>query len=355
VRYSRRSWGLLLNAYRPLLGVSVGDPSGIGPEIAVKALSEKEVYRISRPLLVCDLRVIEDAIALTGVSVTARSVTQPGSGEYTHGTIDVLDMHNVDYETFRYKTIAAMTGKASYEYIARVVELALAGEIDATVTGPIHKEAIRAAGIQHAGHTEIYGALTGTKDYAMMLAEGAFRVAHVSTHVSLREAVDRVKKQRVIKVIDLAHDALKDMGITTPRIAVAGLNPHAGEHGLFGAEEIDEIIPAIEAAQRTGKTVEGPIPSDTVFSKMKGGQYDVVVVMYHDQGHIPTKLTSFEYDQATDTWLSVSGVNITLGLPIIRTSVDHGVAFDKAGEGRASPESMIQALEMAVRLAQKDH
>jgi 4-hydroxythreonine-4-phosphate dehydrogenase len=243
-----------------------------------------------------------------------------------------------------------MSGLASNQYIEKVIQLAMAKKIDATITGPIHKEAINAAGIHEAGHTEIYARLTGTKDYAMMLAEGDFRVVHVSTHVSLQEAINRAKKERVYKVICLADDALRKMGTEKPRIAVAGLNPHAGENGMFGREEIEEIIPAIEQARAEGKTVEGPIPPDTVFSKMKGGQYDIVVVMYHDQGHIPTKLAGFNYDRKTNTWLSMSGVNVTLGLPIIRSSVDHGVAFGKAGEGRANPESMIQAIEMGVRM-----
>ena len=230
----------------------------------------------------------------------------------------------------------------------------MSGEIDATVTGPINKEAINRAGFHYSGHTEIYADLTHTKDYAMMLMHEQFRVIHVSTHVSLREACNRVKKDRVYKVIKLGYDTLKRLGIENPKIAVAGLNPHSGESGLFGREEIEEIEPAIKQAQREGLSVEGPIPPDTVFSKMQGGQYDIVVVMYHDQGHIPTKLLGFQYDEKTKTWDSVSGVNITLGLPIIRVSVDHGTAFGKAGEGRANPESIIQAIKIAARLASSE-
>ena len=336
---------------KPLIGISVGDPAGIGPEITAKALCLKSVYEMCRPLVVSDLEVMNEAIRFSALDLKTRAVASVREGRFELGTVDVLDMKNVDMDKLKYKTVAAMTGQASYDYIEKVIRLALAGEIDATVTGPIHKEAINAAGIHHAGHTEIYAQLTGTKDYAMMLAEGDFRVVHVSTHVSLKEAIKRVKKPRIMKVIELAYQALKKLGIEEPRIAVAGLNPHAGEGGLFGREEIDEIIPAIEEARRTGKNVDGPIPPDTVFSKMKGGQYDIVVVMYHDQGHIPTKLSGFAYDRDTNTWLSMSGVNVTLGLPIIRASVDHGVAFGKAGEGRANPESMIQAIEMAVKLA----
>ena len=339
-----------MSGSKPLIGISVGDPAGIGPEITAKTLNLERIYEICKPLVVCDFNVMVEAAKFSKVDLKMRSVDTPAEGNYEFGTIDVLDMKNVDMDKLEYKQVAAMTGQASYEYISKVIQLALAGDIDATVTGPIHKEAINAAGVHHAGHTEIYAEQTGTKDYAMMLAEGDFRVVHVSTHVSLKEAIERVKKARVLKVIELAYNALRKLGIEEPRIAVAGLNPHAGENGLFGTEEMDEIIPAIEEAKKSGKNVDGPIPPDTVFSKMQGGQYDIVVVMYHDQGHIPTKLAGFKYNRETNTWLSMSGVNVTLGLPIVRSSVDHGVAFGKAGEGRANPESMIQAIAMAIKL-----
>ncbi|MHC4458843.1 MAG: PdxA family dehydrogenase, partial [Planctomycetota bacterium] len=222
-----------------------------------------------------------------------------------------------------------------------------------TVTGPINKAAIHAAGHHFAGHTEIYATLTNTRDYCMMLTHGGFRVTHVSTHVSLREACDRVKKDRIIRVIDLTYDALENVGVSEPKIAVAGLNPHCGEEGLFGHEDDEEIRPAVEHAAGEGKNVEGPVPADTVFSKMRGGMYDAVVVMYHDQGHIPTKLIGFQYDEQTGQWGAMSGVNVTLGLPIVRTSVDHGTAFGKAGEGRANPQSMIEAIKLGALLAKK--
>ena len=247
--------------------------------------------------------------------------------------------------------VSADCGRASFEYVKKVIELALAKEIDATVTGPINKEAINLAGFHYSGHTEIFADFTRTKDYAMMLLHGHFRVIHVSTHVSLREACNRVRRDRVYRVIQLGHETLNRLGIENPKIGVAGLNPHAGESGLFGREEIEEIEPAIVQAQKDGLKVEGPVPPDTVFSKMQGGQYDLVVVMYHDQGHIPTKLLGFQYDEKTKTWGSISGVNITCGLPIIRVSVDHGTAFGKAGEGRANPESLVQALRIAAQLA----
>ena len=336
---------------RPLLGISAGDPAGIGPEVTVKALALDATYRIARPLVVCDRRVVDDAVRFCRLPLATRAVGSPQDGQYEHGVVDVLDLPNVDRDRFAYNTVAAMTGAAAFAYIERVIRLALRKEIAATVTGPIHKQALRLAGHAYAGHTEIYADLTGTRDYAMMLADGDFRVVHVSTHVSLREACDRVKRARVLRVIELADDACRKLGVARPRIAVGALNPHAGEGGLFGREEIEEIAPAIEEACSRGICAEGPVPSDTVFSKMRGGLYDVVVAMYHDQGHIPTKLAGLQYDRATDTWTSVSGVNVTLGLPVIRTSVDHGVAFDRAGQGRANPESMIQAIQLAARLA----
>ncbi len=336
--------------YRPLIGISVGDPSGIGPEITAKALSLREIYDLSKPLVVAEKEMLEEAIQFSKLNLKTHCISFPKEGLYRFGTIDLLDVKNVDGKSVRHKMVSAEYGRASFEYVRKVIELAMTKEIDATVTGPISKEAINLAGFHYSGHTEIYADLTQTKDYAMMLVHDQFRVIHVSTHVSLREACDLVKKDRVYRVIRLGYEAVKRLGVENPKIAVAGLNPHAGEDGLFGREEIEEIQPAIKQAQNENFNVEGPIPPDTVFSKMQGAQYDLVVVMYHDQGHIPTKLVGFQYDDKTKTWGSMSGVNITCGLPIIRVSVDHGTAFGKAGEGRANPESMIQAIKTAVKL-----
>jgi 4-phospho-D-threonate 3-dehydrogenase / 4-phospho-D-erythronate 3-dehydrogenase len=270
---------------------------------------------------------------------------------FNFGTIDVLDLQRLPLAQVRHKEVTAGQGGASFAYVAKLIELAMADEIDATVTGPINKAAINAAGHHYAGHTEIYADLTQTRNYSMMLSEGNFRVAHVSTHVSLREACERVKKERVLNVIRLAHHALRQLGIQAPKIGVAGLNPHCGEGGLFGNEDDQEIAPAVAAARAEQIAADGPLPADTVFSKMRGGMYDLVVVMYHDQGHIPTKLMGFQYDDQTGIWGQMAGVNVTLGLPIIRVSVDHGTAFGKAGEGRANPQSMIEALKLAAQLA----
>ena len=340
-----------MTTHRPLLGISVGDPAGIGPEITAKTLAMPEIYAMCRPLAVAEAGMMRDACRIAGVNLRIHGVDDPAAGQYRPGTLDVLDMKNIAACDIVHKKVSAACGRASFEYVKKVIELALAGEIDGTVTGPINKEAINAGGVHYPGHTEIYADLTGTRDYAMMLVHKHFRVIHVSTHVSMREACDRVKEDRVYRVIRLGCDTLGKLGVPRARIAVAGLNPHAGETGLFGREEIEEIRPAIQRAVRDGLTVEGPIPPDTVFSKMQGGQYDLVVVMYHDQGHIPTKVLGFDYDETTDTWGAVSGINITCGLPIIRVSVDHGTAFGKAGDGRANPESMIEAVRTAAQLA----
>lgn len=335
----------------PIIGISMGDPGGIGPEICAKALARKEIYELCRPLVVGDARVIENAVRFSRLELRTASCRRVAEARFSFGAIDVLDLENLPLEKLRHKEVTAEQGKASFAYVAKLIELALAGEIDATVTGPINKAAIHAAGYSYAGHTEIYADLTGTRNYSMMLAEGDFRVAHVSTHVSLREACERVKRGRVLEVIRLASEALRRLGIEKPRIAVAGLNPHCGEGGIFGREDDEEIAPAVADARAEGIDAEGPLPADTVFSKMRGGLYDLVVVMYHDQGHIPTKLVGFQFDARTGAWGQMAGVNVTLGLPIIRVSVDHGTAFGKAGEGRANPQSMIEAIRLAARLA----
>lgn len=340
-----------MNTDKPVIAISAGDPAGIGPEICAYALNKPGIYNECKPLVICDPAIMEQAKTICGLDLEMNPVDTPGQGKFSHGTIDVLQMPNVDREQFRYEKVSPMCGKASFEYVRKAIDLAMKGMADATVTGPINKESLHQAGIQYPGHTEIYAHYTGTSNYAMMLADLEFRVIHVSTHVSMRDAIQAITRERVLDVIRLADTALKQMGFAVPRIAVNGLNPHAGEHGLFGQEEIDEIIPAIETARQEGILADGPHPPDTIFPKMKGGQYDIVVCMYHDQGHIPTKLTGFRYNHERETWEGMSGVNITLGLPIIRVSVDHGTAFDRAGKGTANPESMVQAIRYAAKLA----
>jgi 4-hydroxythreonine-4-phosphate dehydrogenase len=337
---------------RPCIAISVGDPGGIGPEITAKALASRELYRLCRPLVVAEQGLMREAVRIARVALRVNAVQEPEAGLYRFGTLDVLDLGNFELSALRYGEVTAAQGKASFEFIRKVIELAMAGKAAAAVTGPIHKEAINKAGYRYSGHTEIFAELTGTRDYAMMLADGDFRVVHVTTHASLRQAIAGVKSGRVLKVIHLAQEALRRSGIAWPRIGVAGLNPHAGEGGLFGTEEIDEILPAVRQAQAEGLAVEGPLPADTIFVKMRGGLYDAVVAMYHDQGHIPTKLVGFSLDKKSRRWLAMAGVNVTLGLPIVRTSVDHGVAFGKAGSGKANPQSLIEAIRLAVRLCE---
>ena len=335
----------------PILGITMGDPGGIGPEICAKALGDPGIFDVCRPIVVGDAAILANAAAFSGLDLATNACRQTADARFSPGILDVLDLGNLPLAELRHKTVTALQGRASFEYIERAIALAMSGEIHGTVTGPINKAAVNAAGFHYAGHTEIYGEKTGTADYAMMLADGNFRVTHVSTHVSLRKACDRVKQARVLTVIRLTHETLKRLDIGGPRIAVAGLNPPGGEGGLFGSEDAAEIAPAVEAARAEGIRVEGPLPADTVFSKMRGGMFDAVVVMYHDQGHIPAKLVGFQYDDATGTWSQMAGVNVTIGLPIVRTSVDHGTAFDKAGEGRANPQSMIEAIKMAAQLS----
>ena len=335
---------------KPIIAITIGDPAGIGAEITVRALGDEEIYKKSKLVVIGSRSVIDDALKFipSNLKLNVIKDTKEMKGEF--GTIDLMDLNNITLAEFDYGKVSEKAGKASLEYIYKGIDLAMEGLVDAVVTGPIHKEAIKAAGSPFAGHTEIFATRTKTKDYAMMLTDESLRVIHVSTHVSLRQACDLVKKDRVLTVIRLADKALRDLGIKHPKIGVAGLNPHAGEGGLFGHEELEEIIPAIEQAKKENITVDGPVPPDTIFSKVIGGQYDIAVVMYHDQGHIPMKVIGFKYNKETNKWSSMSGVNVTVGLPIIRTSVDHGVAFGKAGEGRANEESMVEDIKMAINI-----
>jgi 4-hydroxythreonine-4-phosphate dehydrogenase len=332
----------------------MGDPGGIGPEVCAKALALEEVQAACRPLVVGDASIVEEAVRFCGLALGVRPVSEPDDGRYERGTIDVLDLRNVASGQLQLGRATPEQGRASFEYVAKAIELALRREVDANVTGPINKAAVNAAGFRYAGHTEIYADMTGVADYALMLVHGGFRVAHVSTHVSLRQACEAVRKERVLKVIELAHDAVRRITGGRARLAVAGLNPHCGEGGLFGTEDDEEVAPAVRAARERGIEVEGPVPADTLFPKLRGGQYDAVIAMYHDQGHVPTKLLGFRYDDRTGTWTSVAGVNVTLGLPIVRTSVDHGTAFDRAGQGTASAQSMVDAIHLAAALATSD-
>lgn len=326
---------------RPLLALTLGDPAGIGPEVVVKALQHTHVYQQCRPLVVGDRRML--AQAATWVQATALGfdvVQTPDQGAYTPGVITVLDLGNADPAHITPGQVSAAAGRAAVEYVFRACDLAMAGEVDAIVTAPLNKEAMNQAGFHYAGHTELLAERTGAARVSMLLTGPKLRVVHVSTHVSLAEAIRRVTPARVEEVIDLAQRSCQALGIDEPRIAVAGLNPHASEGGLFGNEEEIAIAPAVAAARARGLNVSDALPPDTVFLRAVKGEFDIVVAMYHDQGHIPMKLLAFD-----------SGVNVSMGLPIIRTSVDHGTAFDIAGMGKASEESMVAAIDVAVQMA----
>jgi len=340
------------NQQKPIIGVTMGDRASIGPEIALKALLNPGIYEVCRPLLVGDAGVFDQIRDMLKLDISLNAVKTVAEAEFKFGRPDILDLKNVDISRLKFGEISAMCGDASFKAVKKVIDLALAGEIDATVTGPINKKSINEAGHHFAGHTEIYATYTGTNKYAMLLVEDNMKVIHVSTHVSLRQACDLVKKDRILEVVELLQNGLISLGETNLKIGIAGLNPHAGDSGLFGTEDDREILPAVEEAKRRGYDVEGPVPADTMFAKAATGYYGGVVAMYHDQGHIPFKLSGFKWNAEKKQMDSVKGVNITMGLPIIRTSVDHGTAFEIAGKGVASADAMVLAIQSAVQLYQ---
>lgn len=272
---------------KPVIAITMGDPAGIGAEIIVKALAQKKIRDVCIPIVIGDYAVMEDAVHFTKSGGKLYRISKVEDAVEESNAINLMDLHLFEKGEWKYKTVDAKCGKAAYLYVEKAIALAMKREVHAVVTGPLNKEALNLAGYPYSGHTEIFAKLTNTKNYAMLLMGGGLRVIHVSTHVSMREACERVTKERVYEVIRLAHEAMEMLGIRNPRIGVAGLNAHCSENGLFGHEEEKEIIPAIQKATAAGLSVEGPVPPDTVFVKAKAGQYDVVVAMYHDQGHIP--------------------------------------------------------------------
>src|SRR5215469_5852566 len=332
------------------LAITMGDPAGIGPEIIVKAcarLRDRLEASDLKLLIIGSRRAFDLANRQLGAGIDAAEVRS-----------DDVDWPNLAFlqaddegEAIAPGILSADGGRFAYKAVEQGVRLAMAGRIGGIVTAPLNKEALNKAGYHYPGHTEMLAALTGVRGSVMLLAHGNMRVSHVSTHVALADVPARLTPQRLRLVVDLTHKALLGLGIARPKIAVAALNPHAGEGGLFGRQDIEISQPTIAQAVADGLDVIGPVPGDTVFVKLRAGQYDAVVAMYHDQGHIPVKLLGFEVDPATGKWRELSGVNVTLGLPIIRTSVDHGTAFDIAGKGIANERSMIEAIEYAERLA----
>lgn len=323
---------------RPVIGIPLGDPAGIGPEIVVKALSEKKVYEACKPLVIGERNVVRQALKLCGLNLGLNVVENPGMGKYSNGTIDLIDLQNIDVSKLKIGEIQASAGQAAFDYIKRSVEMAVANEVDAIATTPINKESLKAAHIDYIGHTEILAGLTNTKDPLTMFEVRNMRVFFLTRHVSLRQACDMVTKERVLDYIIRCTKGLERLGVTDGTMAVAGLNPHSGEHGLFGDEEVKHVEPAIKEAQAMGYKVAGPIGADSVFHLALQGRFNSVLSLYHDQGHIATKTLDFERTIA-----------ITNGLPFLRTSVDHGTAFDIAGTGKASPVSMIEAILLAAK------
>lgn len=331
-----------MNDNRPVIGIPLGDPAGVGPEITVKALREKSVYDACRPVVIGDKGAVGQALRFCSLDTKINVISDPREGAYEAGTIDLIDLGNVDINELKIGKIQAPGGKAAFEFIRRAVELAQGRKLDAIATTPINKESLKAAKVDYIGHTEILAGLTGTSDPLTMFEVRSLRVFFLSRHVSLRKACDMVTQQRLLDYIIRCTQALKRLGITEGTMAVAGLNPHSGEHGLFGDEEAREIEPAVREAQAMGYRVEGPVSADSVFHQALMGRYNSVLSLYHDQGHIATKTLDFERT-----------ISLTIGLPFLRTSVDHGTAFDIAGTGKASAVSMIEAIMLAAKYGPK--
>ncbi len=327
---------------RPIIGITMGDAAGVGPEIIMKALAVPELYEISRPLVIGDARRLRKAGQIVGSKLSLRPIQKPEEATFRLGEADVVDLPVIP-EDLPFGKLSATAGDAAFKFIQRAVELTMAGRIDGICTAPLNKEALHAGGHKYPGHTELLAKLAGTEEVSMMLATPKMRVIHVTTHIGLLEAIEKIEPALVERTIRRGHDALVRSGMARPRIAVCAINPHAGEGGLFGrGEEETKIIPGIKAARARGIEVEGPLPADTLFFRAGRGDFDLVVAMYHDQGHGPVKVLGLE-----------AGVNITVGLPFARTSVDHGTAFDIAGTGKADERSLVQALRDAVALAPK--
>ncbi len=323
------------------IGITMGDPSGIGPEIILKSF-QNSIVRNSGIIVIGDYNVMQAAHDMLKIkSFKLTRILNASESLFNKEVLNILDLHLVDMNELQRGRVQAISGNAAFECIRKAVELAKNKDIDTIVTAPLNKEALHSAGHKYPGHTEIFASLTDTKDYAMLLHDNKLSVIHVSTHISLLEAITGLRRERIEKVIELANNAMKRLCSDEPRIAVAGINPHASENGLFGNEEIKEIIPAIKNMKGKSINVEGPLPPDTIFLQAVDRKYDVIVAMYHDQGHIPLKLIGFN-----------SGVNVTVGLPFIRTSVDHGTAFDIAWQGKANENSMVEAIKLSIKLTQ---
>lgn len=324
-----------------IIAIPMGDPAGIGPEITVKALNNKEIYDQCAPLVVGNKEVLENAMEVTGVTLDTNAITNPSEGKYAFGTIDVISLDNIDVSELKIGEVQKQAGAAAFEYIKTSINKAMDGEVTALATTPINKESLQAAKVPYIGHTEMLGELTNSEDPLTMFEVLNMRIFFLTRHVSLKDAIGQMTTERVYTYLKRCNQALKQLGVEDGNIAVAGLNPHSGENGLFGREEIDEIIPGIKKAVEEGIKVEGPVPADSVFYHALNGKYSAVLSLYHDQGHIAAKMTDFERT-----------ISITNGLPFLRTSVDHGTAFDISGTGKASSVSMEECIKLAAKYSQ---
>lgn len=325
---------------KPVIAVPIGDPAGVGPEIVVKALMSDTVRENASCIIIGDKKVIDKAIALTGAELTVRTCSNAKDADFKDGILNLIDLDNIDMSSFAYGKVQAMCGRAAYEYIERSIKLAMNGEAAAVATTPINKEALHAANVPFIGHTEIFGALTGTEDPLTMFETNGLRVFFLTRHLSLLQMLGQIKKDKIVSCVKECIAALERLGVTGGTMAVAGLNPHCGEHGLFGWDEVNEIEPAVEQLKAEGYKVAGPIGADSVFHQAAQGRYSSVLSLYHDQGHIATKTLDFERT-----------ISITNGMPILRTSVDHGTAFDIAGKNIVSEVSMVEAIRLAAKYA----
>lgn len=323
---------------KPIIAITLGDPAGIGPEIIVKSLSDPKVYEICHPLVIGDKTVIMNTLAMCRLNTQVNVVTQPKEGHYQLGEIDLIDLQNIDSTQLQIAKVQAMCGQAVFDYLKKAVSLAMVTEVDAIATAPINKGSLKAAGVEYIGHTEMLEAFSQTADPLTMFEVRGMRVFFLSRHVSLRQACDLVTKNRVLEYIIRCTEALRRLGVTGGTMAIAGLNPHSSDDGLFGDEEVLQITPAIQEAKARGYDVVGPVAADSVFHQALQGHYSAVLSLYHDQGHIATKTVDFERT-----------ISITNGLPFLRTSVDHGTAFDIAGRGIASEVSMTEAILLAAK------
>lgn len=325
---------------KPLIAVTMGDPAGIGPEIVARTIDDKEIFNIARCIVIGDRKIMEKAIQIVGADLKIHVTDNPAEGDYSEGVLNLIDLDNINMDQFEYGKVSAMCGQAAYDYIAKSIEITMSGQADAVATTPINKESLHAAEVPFIGHTEIFGALTGTEDPLTMFETNGLRVFFLTRHKSLRDMLDDIKKDRIIDYVQRCTEALRKLGVNEGTMAVAGLNPHSGEHGLFGWEEVNEIAPAVEELKKQGYDVAGPVPADSVFHQAAMGKYNSVLSLYHDQGHIATKTLDFDRT-----------ISITNGMPILRTSVDHGTAFDIAGKGIAGAISMKEAVRLAAKYA----